>query len=128
MRAGGLIDLTNGFVLQIKQVTRASGRLKIVFSYEADQANPFFNVNMKPPFVSAVELVDDKEQVLSRGSWSNGTSRSAEGVVKGTATVQFTLAADRQPAVLKLEVVTEIEDRAVDFEVKDVKIPIHPDD
>ncbi|MBI1368077.1 MAG: hypothetical protein GC162_05425 [Planctomycetes bacterium] len=123
VRPGGLITITSGLVVQINKVTQDGSNLTIEFSYESDQINPFFNPNVEP-FVAGVNLIDDKGAALPQRGWSLPNTRRENDMVRGDGIVKFRLDEGREPAMLRLDVVTRTREKKITVEANDLDLSL----
>lgn len=121
---GKLIELTPSLALRITKARRENGVLELTMDYEAEDSDPFFNPNIPPPMVDSVVLMDDQGNPLKRTRWGVQRQGANGALFIGQAQAVFELPDDRQPAYLRLQVITETQERRVEFSADNIKLPI----
>jgi hypothetical protein len=130
VRPGGLVEIAHGLSIQILRTKQEGAILSVEFSFDSDLTNPFFVASPQTPFVSGVALVDDQGHAATSNGWSTQRRRPA-GDGKGPGgegLLRFTLAPERQPKLLRIDVVTAVEERRIEFQASDLPSPLKADD
>lgn len=121
---GNLVELTPSLALRITKVRREPNTLELTMEYEAEDSDPFFNPNIPAPIIDAVVLMDHLGTPLVRKRWGVQRQGVNGALFTGQAQATFELPEGREPGYLRLQVVTETQERRVEFSARDIKLPI----
>lgn len=130
VRPGGLVELAHGLSIQITKMHKEKSRVDVEFNFDTELPNPFFSVSTQVPFVSSVTLLDEKGRKSTSSGWSVQKRRrdnDPDGP-GGQAVIRFTVAEPFEPAALKFEIVTAVEERRVDFHAENLPSPLKAED
>ena len=121
---GSLLELTPSLSLQILRIKHEGQNVEVQFAYDADQPSPFFSPSAVPPFIESVRLVDDQGGEVAGHGGAPQQQEARGGLFQGRGQLVFALPEGRKPASLKFDVVTEMQEREVEFVARDVPMPV----
>jgi hypothetical protein len=123
---GAMLELTPSLVVQIVRMKHEGNSLEIRYEYRADQPAPFFNPNVRPPFIDQVSLIDDSGSQLTGHSGAPQPGEGRQGVYEGQGQLMFNIPDGRAPRAVQFSVVIEMQEQDVEFLARDARLPIEP--